>query len=157
MPIRASVGHVAIYLFVTICHAQSPLSSPIQKLLPSGAKIIEIADLSGVVQKPREFVWMQDPEEVLRDRNDAGFCGDAVYGDHWVGPTRLSLVDSERGKLLNTLKIVGPAFQRDPPDSFRVPFLVGNWYYHVPSGELEERGLANDFESARSHRRRCCR
>lgn len=102
------------------------------QFLPADAKIIETANLTTNSEKSRALVlWMQQPEKVVRDP-DAGYCGDAVYGDHWFGPTRLSLVDLATGRVVNTIKIVGPAFLKDPADSFRVPFLVPNTYYFVP-------------------------
>ncbi len=30
---------------------------------------------------------MQNPKQEVRKPNE-GYCGDAVYGDNWVGPTR---------------------------------------------------------------------
>jgi hypothetical protein len=70
--------------------------------------IIETADLSAAVGIPRKLVlWMQSPEKILRDVDHPGesYCGDSVYGDHWYGPTRLSLIDAAKGKMLNTIEV----------------------------------------------------
>jgi hypothetical protein len=129
-PGRCIVRVAAICFLAASLPAQNQRPANPQKLLPSGAKIIETANLSAVAGKPRELVlWMQDPKTAVRVPN-AGYCGDAVYGDSWIGPTRLSLVDPVNQKLLNTIHIVGPAFSEDPADSFRLPFLVGNYYYY---------------------------
>jgi hypothetical protein len=79
------------------------------------------------------------PQKVVRTP-DTGYCGDAVYGDHWLGKTRLSLVNSADGRLLDTINIVGPCFIGDPADSFRLPFLVPNYYYDVPHQNSKHEG-----------------
>ncbi|MGD0499718.1 MAG: hypothetical protein ABSC23_14920 [Bryobacteraceae bacterium] len=120
------------FVLVGALNAQSGSVENFGKFLPADAKIIETANLTANSGKSRAFVlWMQQPKKVARDP-DAGYCGDAVYGDHWFGPTRLSLVDPADGRVLNAIRIVGPAFIGDPADSFRVPYLVSNGYYYVP-------------------------
>ena len=131
----------ATCLLVASLPAQTLQSATIQKLLPADAKIIETADVGTVAQKPRLLVlWMRNPKEEVRNPNQ-GYCGDAVYGDNLVGPTRLSLVDSTNQKLLNTVEIVGPALRRDSADSFRLPFFVPNDYYTVPNVDSKREGV----------------
>lgn len=129
---RGRRGSICIALLLSL-----PLFGPVltaqglEKLLPAGAKVIESADVSKIAGKPRDLVlWMIRPTEVKRD--PSGYCGDIVYGDHWVGPTRLSLIDRQSRKVINTVEIVEPVIGRDPDDSFSLPFLVGDAYYHVP-------------------------
>src|ERR1043166_4120405 len=137
---RPFLGCAVSCLLLAPLPAQSLPSESIQGLLPPDAKVIETADLSALAGKPRQLVlWMRSPQEVMRNA-DTGYCGDTVYGDHWVGPTRLSLVDSKNGKRLNTVEIVGPAFLADEPDSFRIPFLVGNYFCHVPHVNSKNEG-----------------
>jgi hypothetical protein len=125
-------GSILSLAMAGILNAQSGSGGDLGKLLPTDAKIIETANLTTKSGKSRAFVlWMQQPKKVVRDP-DAGYCGDAVYGDHWFGPTRLSLVDPVADRVLNTIRIVGPAFIGDPADSFRVPYFVPNIYYYVP-------------------------
>src|SRR5579863_9218516 len=124
----------ALCLFSSILLSAQEMPSPsVRELLPSDAVVIESANLRAVTTgKDRLLVlWMRNPMKDVR-APDAGYCGDAVYGDNWVGPTRLSLIDSTNRKVLNTISILGPAFLRDPDDSFRLPFKVGTYYYHVP-------------------------
>jgi hypothetical protein len=137
---RFFVCCVAVCVLAAVLLAQSASSTIVQRLLPPDAKIIEIADLHEVAEKQRLFVlWMRNPKQEVRSP-DQGYCGDAVYGDNWVGPTRLSLVDPVNQKLLNTIDIMGPAFLRDAADSFRLPFLVGDGYYHVPQMNSNNEG-----------------
>jgi hypothetical protein len=125
-------GLISALLLVETLNAQNGSVGDFGKLLATGAKIIETANPTTNVGKIRVFVlWMQQPKKVVRDP-DVGYCGDDVYGDHWFGPTRLSLVDVTDGRILNTIKIVGPAFIGDPADSFRLPYFVSNTYYYVP-------------------------
>jgi len=123
--------------------AQNPPAPAIQTLLPAGAMIIETADLTDAAGKPRELVlWMQHPDKILREIDHPGesYCGDSVYGDHWYGPARLSLIDSERHKILNTLEI--PDYFEHPGDgrSFPIPFFVSNAFYSVPSPNSKNEG-----------------
>jgi len=74
---------------------------------------------------------LANPKEEAR-KPGLGYCGDSVYGDHWLGPTSLSLVNLAGPMLLNTVEITGPAFMSDPAESFRLPFFVANYYYTVP-------------------------
>src|SRR5438874_12291131 len=99
MASRVLVRCAATCLFVASLPAQNQRSPTLQSLLPPGAVMIETADLSAAAGKPRELVlWMQRPEKILREVDHPGesYCGDSVYGDHWYGPTRLSLLDAEK-------------------------------------------------------------
>lgn len=112
----------------------------LQKLLPAGAAVIETARLNLKSGKPRVLVlWMANRERVVRHHGD-GYCAENVYGDYWSGPTRISLVDSSRKTLINTIEVRSDPDGTDGPAGvFRVPFLVGSTYYHVarPGGNKE--------------------
>jgi hypothetical protein len=130
-------------LFMASLPAQNQPSPAVQNLLPPDAMIIETADLSAAVGKPRKLVlWMQSPEKILRDVDHPGesYCGDSVYGDHWYGPTRLSLIDAGKGKILNTIEV--PDFFEHPGDghSFPIPFFVPNDFYNVPNPNSKNEG-----------------
>ena len=132
---RSFVCCASTCLFVASLPAQDQRSPTIQNLLPPDAMIIETADLSAAVEKPRQLVlWMQSPDKILREIDHPGetYCGDSVYGDHWYGPTRLSLIDAAKHELLNTLEV--PDFFEHPGDqhSFPIPFFVSNDFYNVP-------------------------
>lgn len=94
-----------VSLLVSFLVAQSSFDS----LLPPGAQVIETATLA--TAKPRALVlWMQNPKKEMSEEPPT--CIDLVYGDHWVGPIRLSLVDPSSHRLLNTVEFQG-AFSLD--------------------------------------------
>ena len=114
-------GLISFFVLAATVAAQNQLPEAYRKFLPTGAEIIETVDLTAAAGKSRALMlWMEHPLKVERGA-DAGYCGDLVYGDHWLGPTRLSLVDPAGSRLLNTVKVVGPAFMGDPADIFDSP------------------------------------
>jgi hypothetical protein len=140
---RVLVQCAATCLFTVSLPAQNQALPAAQDLLPPNALIIETADLSTAVERPRELVlWMQNPEKILREIDHPGesYCGDSVYGDHWYGPARLSLIDGERHKIINTLEI--PDFFEHPGDgrSFPIPFFVPNDFYKVSNPNSKNEG-----------------
>ena len=145
---RVLVHCAATCLFMTGLHAQNQAaqnqpSPAVQDLLPPDAMIVETANLSAAVEKPRELVlWMQNPEKILREVDHPGesYCGDSVYGDHWYGPARLSLIDAGKHKMMNTLEI--PDYFEHPGDgrSFPIPFFVPNDFYNVSNPNSKNEG-----------------
>jgi hypothetical protein len=140
---RVMVCCAATCLVAARLPAQNQPSPGLQSLLAPDAVLIETADLSAAAGRPRELVlWMQSPEKILRDVDHPGesYCGDSVYGDHWYGPTRLSLVDPAKGKVLNTIEV--PDFFEHPGDgqSFPIPFFVPNDFYDVPNPNSRKEG-----------------
>jgi hypothetical protein len=135
------LGVIVMFLAAaTVIAAQSLSPDAIGKLLPPDARVIETADLTATPGKPRTLVlWMRSPSKVLRLSNKEYYCADSVDGDHWMGPTRLSLVNSAEIELLNTIEIKNPFFG-EPDDSFRLPFLVQGDYYWVPHPNAKKEG-----------------
>lgn len=68
-------------------------------LLPSDARIIGTAP----VHSRLLVLWMQHPQRVIR--NAEGGCEAALYGDHWLGPARLSLVNPTTKRVINTVVV----------------------------------------------------
>ena len=143
-------------LLVASLPAQNTRSGTIQELLPQAATIIETASLNLDPGKALTLVlWMEHPERVVQ--RDAGFdCVNQVYGDHWIGPTGLSLVDLRNATLVNTVEI-RPSYEqpndKDPScfsDSFLgVKLLLSCFLSPIPKGRQ-----AHDPESAGPNRRR---
>jgi hypothetical protein len=112
--------------------AQQPRAGSLQALLPTGAEIIETADLTAIARKPRTIVlWMLYPQRNLDDKanknQEGGYCSDIIHGDFgkfWRGPTRLSLIDLREMKLINTIEVHEGCDTCD--DSFRIPLCVRN-------------------------------
>jgi hypothetical protein len=141
---RSFALYAATCLLVAGVPAQDRPSPIIRNLLPPDAMIIETADLSAAAGKPRQLVlWMQNPEKTLRSIDHPGetYCGDSVYGDHWYGPTRLSLVDAAKQVVLNTIEIRDFFEHPDAVEhSFPIPFFVPNDYYSVPRPNSKNEG-----------------
>jgi hypothetical protein len=95
-----------------LASAQEAPDESFKALLPAGAEVIETADLSATVSKPRVMVlWMLNPKRENWPRPTAvndGCCGDIIHGDFgvsWQGQTRLSLINPEEMKLINTIEV----------------------------------------------------
>jgi hypothetical protein len=84
-------------------------ATSLQRLLPPEAQVIEAKHLDTIPGHARSIVlWMLHPERVL----SAGSCADSVYGDHWFGPTRLSLIDLAAMTIINTTWIMHQELRR---------------------------------------------
>jgi len=133
------LGSVAALVLATNLGGQSAMSTWITGLLPPEARVIESTVLNTGRRTDRGLVlWMLNPNRVLRqDRgtfaagHTTGGCSDWVYGDHWYGPTRLSLLDLTNKRLINTIEIRG-MYEGATDHGFPIPFLVQNGSYYVP-------------------------
>ncbi len=130
---------ISFLVLATALTAQNSSPDAIQKLLPPDAKVIETADLSSVEGNPRVMVlWMVDPTKKFAGQE---YCGTQVHGDHyWEGPGRLSLMDTGRHMLLNTIKILGRGPDGAPEDDLVLPAFVYNSYYFVPHPNTQKKG-----------------
>jgi hypothetical protein len=104
--------------------------------LPPGAVVIEHAP----VRADRELVlWMVKPERFDRgpNTNDNPYtCPERTRGHHYIGPTRVSLVEPATKRVLNTVPI-----HPYEEDSFDVPYrIVPDYYYRVPGAKPGEEG-----------------
>jgi hypothetical protein len=143
----AYAGGVRLYLVAWLaCGLVAPgwaqTRRELQKLLPAGAAAVETARLNLKSGQPRVLVlWMSSRTRVAR-AGEFSYCGDYVYGDHWSGPARLSLVDSRKKSLINTIEINS---DRHAPDNsggiFRIPYFVSSVYYRVPRRNRKKEGV----------------
>ncbi len=84
---------------------------------------------------------MVHPRKVVRQESGDGGCSDWVYGDYWHGPARLSLLDLEKKRIVNTIEIRGMYEGSQEPDhSFPIPFLVPRGSYFVPRVNQNKEG-----------------
>jgi hypothetical protein len=80
---------------------------------------------------------MRQPEHVVVPWEA---CSDFVYGNHWYGPTYLSLVDVTTRKLVNTVRIRSSAKAAEEKGSFAIPFFVSSDVYYVPNSDKDKAG-----------------
>jgi hypothetical protein len=98
--------------------------------LPAGAQIIEIQPLKSRQHPHRALLlWMQSPLKIPRDNPDDPYtCPEYTRGSYYSGATRVSLVDPQTKKIINTIKILN--FQGD--DTCDIPYRIeSGLYYHV--------------------------
>jgi hypothetical protein len=102
-------------------------SSAYVRLLPGGATVVEVALLPPAIHRGRLLVlWMASatPVECQEGWEETWttMCPDSTRGCSAAGPTRVSLVDTEENRLINTLRITNPVTRAD---SFDVPRRLG--------------------------------
>jgi hypothetical protein len=103
------------------------INSDVAAALPAGATVIEEAALPASLHSDRALVlWMRGPQTPAcpDDWKDlwTTMCPDSTTGCAHYGPTRVSLIDTVQGRLLNTIEIRDPF---DGVDSFTVLYLLG--------------------------------
>ena len=121
--------------------------------LPAGAQIIEVQPLQSMKHPHRALVlWMQSPLKVPRDNPDDPYtCPEYTRGSHYSGATRVSLVDQQTKKIINTIKILN--FQGD--DTFDIPYRIeSGLYYHVSGVPKGQEGKPTIMWLQRLQRRR---
>jgi hypothetical protein len=102
-----------------------------QYALPPGGQGIEIQSIQSIQHGHRALLlWMINPLKVPRDTPDDPYtCPEYTRGSYYQGPTRVSLVDPQTKKIINTLKIQDPV---EDQDTFDIPYrLESGLYYHV--------------------------
>jgi hypothetical protein len=133
---------IAAIVTAGVAFGQTNAGAPawIQKLIPRKARVIEMAELHGGKADGRALLlWMLHPKRVMRQGNPG--CSDWVYGDHWCGPVRLSLIDLRNKKVVNTVEIRGLNEGGDEPEhGFPIPFRVSDEFYHVPEIDKNKEG-----------------
>jgi hypothetical protein len=96
--------------------------------LADGAIVIETQPLT----PQRSLVlWMVRPTRNPRDTPDDPYtCPEYTRGNYSSGPTRVSLVDLQTRKVINTVKISSES--GDGADGFDIPYSIRpDFYYHV--------------------------
>jgi hypothetical protein len=101
--------------------------------LPSGAVVIETRPLKSAAHPNRALLlWMINPRRNPREAGEIYTCPEETRGSYYSGPTRVSLVDTQARRVINTLKIAGQTEGGD--DAFDIPYLIHKGpYYHVPA------------------------
>ena len=78
---------------------------------------------------------MLKPKRNPRDPEDELYtCPDETRGSYLSGPTRVSLVNTRTGRIINTVKVITSYTEgEDGEDAFDIPYKIHNGYYHVPN------------------------
>lgn len=103
--------------------------------IPKKATILE----SQTVNAKRKLVlWMLDPKKNPRSEapDEIYTCPDQTRGSYYNGSLRLTLVDVQTGKAINTLNIEGDDeySEHGSDGSIDIPYLIrGGYYYKVPN------------------------
>src|SRR5450631_3267568 len=96
--------------------------------LADGAIIIETQP---VTPNRSLILWMVRPTKNPRDTPaDPYTCPEQTRGSYYSGPTRISLVDVQTHKVINTVKISPEP--GEGADEFDIPYSIRpEFYYHV--------------------------
>ena len=105
--------------------------------LADGAKIIET---KSVTPTRTLILWMVRPTQHPRDTpGDPYTCPEYTRGSHYSGATRVSLVDPQTRRVINTVKIAAEA--GEGADEFDLPYEIrSDFYYHVEGVAREAEG-----------------
>ncbi|MGH9824819.1 MAG: hypothetical protein ACREDR_16440 [Blastocatellia bacterium] len=98
--------------------------------LPVSASIIEAQLLAPYGHPNRALVlWMLRPQKHPReDPSDFYTCPEATRGSYYSGPTRVSLINLETSRIINTIKVHQDYFDRE--DTFDIPFKIRSGYFY---------------------------
>ena len=99
--------------------------------LPKGAVVLETRNLPSLKGRQRQLVlWMLNPKRNPNGykRDDLYMCPDQTRGSYYSGPARVSLLDPNGKRIINTVKIAGP--YEEGGDSFDLPYAIRAGYYY---------------------------
>jgi hypothetical protein len=108
--------------------------------LPSGAVLVEAQPLPLSAHADRMLaLWMLNPQKHERESELEGYaCPEVTRGNYYSGPTRVSLVNTASGEIINTVRVTirwvtmsaGKREEREE-DSFDIPYLIRRDLYRV--------------------------
>jgi hypothetical protein len=108
--------------------------------LPPGAEIIEEQSLGSIRHSDRALIlWMVNPA-----RKPSGAqgnpkydytCQDETRGSYYIGPTRVSLLNTTTRSIINTIEI---SYFKDDAN-FHIPYAIRKGYYYKVEGNAPER------------------
>lgn len=121
---------LALLVLPYAASAQAPLPT---HGLPAGALVIERQVIKSKSHPDRALVlWMLKPKRNARpDDEDIYTCPEETRGSHYSGPTRVSLVNTRTGRIINTVMV--KSSYMDDEDTFDIPYRIHDGYYHVPN------------------------
>jgi hypothetical protein len=105
--------------------------------LPRGAQIIETQAINA---QRNLILWMPNPKKNPRDgMGEIYTCPEYTRGNYYSGKTRVSLIDAQTKKIINTIEVANPNSGTDE-DSFDIPYLIERHYYEVPTISSDKQG-----------------
>ena len=137
---RALLALAVLSAPVTWAFALVAQSDP-SDLIPPNALVIERSHIPATVRPNRELLlWMIAP--VKRDRgalsDNPYTCPELTMGSYYSGPTRLSLLDTRSGRVINTIKLSSLLSE---VDEFNIPYrIISGQYYLVPGVPKNKEG-----------------
>ena len=101
--------------------------------LPAEALIVHSATLKGPADRAL-ILWMLCPEKNPRDGSisDSYTCPEYTRGSYYSGPTRVSLVNTKAGTIINTVEVKQE--YDEGLDSFDVPYAIRKGFYYDVKG-----------------------
>lgn len=103
--------------------------------LPSGARVIEEQALTSAGHPDRTFIlWMLNPDKHPTDYKpgDSYTCPDRTRGSYYSGPTRVALLNTKTGAIIDTVEIKQE--YNDGEDSFDIPYAIRKGFYYRVEG-----------------------
>lgn len=99
--------------------------------IPRNATILETRSLSA---KRKLILWMPDPKKnPYEEADDIYSCFDQTRGSYYTGEVRVTLIDPQKNKTINTLKVKGDD-RYEGYDTIDIPYLIrSGYYYKVPN------------------------
>lgn len=99
--------------------------------LPADAVILERSEIPQHLRADRALIlWMVNPVKNPRTSTAAYTCTETTSGSYFRGPTRVSLLDTRKDSIINTIKVTD---RPDAVDLFNIPYGIrGGLYYYVP-------------------------
>jgi hypothetical protein len=144
--VKARSVFLTLLLLILVCTALVQAQAP-QRIsgLPLGARILERRNLSREGHPSRTLVlWMLNPERHERDKGEIYTCPESTRGSYYSGPTRISLLDEDSQRIINTIEINPDSNASEgekADDSFDIPYSIrAGYYYHVPNTRKEVEG-----------------
>lgn len=109
-------------------------------LASSGTEEYELAEWAKIIETqsvtPNRslILWMVRPEKHPRDTpGDPYTCPEYTRGNYYSGATRVSLVDPQTHKVVNTVKVM-----QEEADEFDLPYHIRSDYYYRVEGVPKE-------------------
>src|SRR5215203_675964 len=129
-----STMRITLFAFITLLVLPNVMQAQARRTpygLPAGALVVEERPLELEGGRQRALVlWMLRPKKYPRGGEEIYTCPEETRGSFYRGPARVSLVDTEAGRVVNTLKIAQEYSHGE--DEFDLPYRIRGSYYHVP-------------------------